>query len=127
MIGATYTCWACGHPLPDDDHLITLTPIQQIVFSMVKRAGIRGVSLFDLIDEVYSSFGRHEPRTAEDTMRVHIALLNKKLETHGLAVRSHLRGDHRYRLKMFSPLSLDSSQKAPKVSKRKGVAISTTP
>jgi hypothetical protein len=123
----TYRCWACGHPLPDEDHLISLTPIQQIIFTMVKRAGIRGVSLSDLIYEVYSSFGRHEPRTAEETMRVHIALLNKALRTHGLTVRSQLRGDHRYRLKVISPTSLDSSRKVPKVGKRKGVAISTTP
>jgi hypothetical protein len=123
----TYTCWACGHPLPDDDHLITLTPIRQIIFSAVKRSGVRGVSLFELIDEVYESYGKQEPRTAENCMRVHIRLLNKELCNHGLKVRSHLRGDHRYRLKMLSAPSLDSSRKVPKVGKGKGVAIPTTP
>ncbi len=74
-------CATCGHPLPEIEAMVGLTEMQGRMFFAIFRAGRRGISGYDIVDDIYDG---HPPATALKGLSVMKHRMMPKLQKHGL-------------------------------------------
>jgi hypothetical protein len=80
----TKYCQMCGQPIVDvPKGMPRLTPIQQIIFEMLQRAGDSGVTADLIEDRIYRDYPR-----VEGAIRSHMFNLRRKLVRTGLHIDS---------------------------------------
>ena len=90
-------CQCCGHPLPPDNVLQALTPLQQRIFLAIKRAGPGGIGSRDIMDIVYANDPTGGPEST-NIVPVVVKHMRDRLAPHGLAIRGRRGPGALYRL-----------------------------
>lgn len=81
----TEACKCCGHPLAPKDAVNVLTPLQQRIFTCVRRAGTNGIASRDVFDIVYQDDANGGPENM-NIISVVANQANRRLAPFGLKI-----------------------------------------
>ena len=85
-------CKCCGHPIVSDELGVVLTPLQQRIFKIVKRAGVAGIPGPDIMEMVYQNAPNGGPEST-NIVAVVCSQMNKRLKQFNLHITGR-RGPH---------------------------------
>ncbi len=80
-------CECCGHPMPEMEVLLDLTPMQQRLFVIVKRAGRAGIDGDSIIECLYANKNTPDSTNILSVMKQG---MRPRLEKHGLKLTSRV-------------------------------------
>ncbi len=69
----------------DDMPPVYLSKTQRRIWDAVRKSA-GGIAIYDLVDVVYGGLRNGGPLTADETIRVHICAMNKRLKAAGLTI-----------------------------------------
>ena len=97
-------CKCCGFPLVADELGVVLTPLQNRIFKIVKRAGVAGIQANEIMEMIYQNAPNGGP-DSNNIIAVVCGQMNKRLKQFNVKIKGR-RGPGGY----FSLQKLEGSR-----------------